>query len=250
MTYCVGMLIDAGLIMMADTRTNAGVDNISSYRKLHLFEADDRVISIATAGNLSVTQATLAKLEEGIKNEETGEIETLYTVPTLFRAAELVGKVLRETQIEIKSGYEAEGISFGATMLLGGQIGKEKLKLFLIYDVGNSISCGLDTPYLQIGELKYGKPILDRALQYETPFNEAVKLALISFDSTMRSNLAVGLPIDILMLRRGEGAKPVKYRVERDDAYFQDLSRAWGQKLREAQASIPRPPFVELPANK
>lgn len=247
MTYCVGMLIDAGLIMMADTRTNAGVDNISCYRKLHIFEAEDRFISITTAGNLSVTQATLAKLDEGIKNEETGELETLYTVPTIFRAAELVGRVLRETHTQTKAGYEAEGINFGATMLLGGRIGGEKLKLFLIYDVGNSISCGVDTPYLQIGELKYGKPILDRALNYNTPFNEAVKLGLISFDSTIRSNLAVGLPIDIIMLRSDYNSKPVKYRVNREDEYFNELSISWSRKLKEAQASIPRPPFVEVP---
>ena len=244
MTYCVGMLIDAGLIMMADTRTNAGIDNVSTFKKMHIFEGKDRFISIATAGNLSVTQATLSKLEEGIKNPETDEVETLETVPTMFRAAELVGKVLRSTQLQIKAGYEAEGVSFGATMLLGGRIGDGPLKLFLIYDVGNSISCGRETPYLQIGELKYGKPILDRALSSETPFNEAVKLGLISFDSTMRSNLAVGLPIDIVMLRNIPNSKPAFYRVERTDPYFQTLSREWGIKLREAQASIPRPPFV------
>ena len=242
------MLIDAGLIMMADTRTNAGVDNISSFRKLHVFESEDRYIALATAGNLSVTQSTLSKLDEGVLNAETGEIETLFNVPSIFRAAELVGKILRETYLSIKSGYEAEDVSFGATMLLGGRIGKGPAKLYMIYEIGNAICCGKDTPYLQIGELKYGKPILDRGLSYDLPFNEAVKLGLISFDSTMRSNLAVGLPIDIIMLRSGEKSALKQYRVERDDEYFTELSREWGKKLKEAQASIPRPPFVELPS--
>jgi len=247
MTYCIGMLVDAGLVMMADTRTNAGVDNVSCYRKLHIFENENRFISIATAGNLSVTQATLSKLEEGILNEDTGELETLWTVTSIFRAVELVGKVLRETQSEFKTGLEAEEISFGATMLLGGKVGNEQLRLYLIYEIGNAIRCGIDTPFLQIGELKYGKPILDRALSFETPFNESVKLGLISFDSTMRSNLAVGLPIDIVTLRRGENSKSSQYRIERDDTYFNQLSIAWSQKLKEAQASIPRPPFIEPP---
>lgn len=250
MTYCIGMLLDAGLIMMADTRTNAGVDNISTYRKLHTYQSDDRFIAIATAGNLSVTQSTLLRLDEGLEIEGSEVRETLYTVPSMFRAAELVGKFLRETHTQIKAGYEAEGISFGASMLMGGKIGDEPLKLFLIYDVGNAISCGKDTPYLQIGELKYGKPILDRALTFDTAFNEAVKLGLISFDSTMRSNLAVGLPIDITMLRRQNGVNAKSYRVERTDPYFQEMSREWGVKLKEAQASIPRPPFVEIPENR
>lgn len=244
------MLIDAGLIMMADTRTNAGVDNISSFRKLHIFESHDRHIALATAGNLSVTQSALSKLEEGLLNTETNEVETLYTVNSIFRAAELVGKVLRETYMAIKSGYEAEDVSFGATILLGGRIGDSEAKLYMIYEIGNSISCGKDTPYLQIGELKYGKPILDRGLSYDLPFNEAVKLGLISFDSTMRSNLAVGLPIDIVMLRRGKDSVFSQYRVERDDEYFTELSREWGRKLKEAQASIPRPPFVAPPKLK
>lgn len=246
MTYCVGMLIEAGLIMMADTRTNAGVDNISVFRKLHIYERDDRFISIATAGNLSITQSTLSKLEEGIPNAETGENDTLATVPSLFRAVQLVGRILRETRDEVSSGMHAdEGILFGATMLLGGRIGNEPLKLYMIYDAGNAIECHADTPYLQIGEFKYGKPILDRSLGYHTPLNEAVKIGLISFDSTMRSNLAVGLPIDMVTLRSGGKHPPEQFRIERDDAYFNELSRSWGQKLKEAQSAIPRPPFIK-----
>ena len=246
MTYCVGMLIEAGLVMMADTRTNAGVDNISVYRKLHIYEGDDRFIAIATAGNLSVTQSTLSKLEEGILNPETGEHETLWTVPSVFRAVQLVGRILRETRDEVTSGLHAdEGIAFGATMLLGGRVGGEALRLYMIYDAGNAIECQPDTPYLQIGEFKYGKPILDRSLDYGTPLNEAVKIGLISFDSTMRSNLAVGLPIDMVTLRNGEGQEAQPFRIERGDPYFTELSRSWGEKLREAQSLIPRPPFIK-----
>jgi putative proteasome-type protease len=245
MTYCVGMLINAGLVMMADTRTNAGVDNISCYRKLHIYDGgDDCFISIATAGNLSVTQATLSKLAEGIPNPETGEIETLWNAPSIFKAVRLVGSVLRDSRHEAEHGMEAEGVSFGATMLLGGRIGPEPLRLFMIYDAGNAIECHADTPYLQIGEYKYGKPILDRALDIATPLNEAVKLGLISFDSTMRSNLAVGLPIDMVTVRADRNCEPEYFRIDKDDSYFKELSRQWGEKLREAQAAIPRPPFI------
>ncbi len=246
MTYCVGMLIDAGLVMMADTRTNAGIDNISCYRKLHIYDGgDDCFIAIATAGNLSVTQATLSKLAEGVPNPETGEIDTLWTVPSIFKAVQLVGNVLRTTRHETEHGMEAEGVSFGATMLLGGRVGSEPLRLFLIYDAGNAIECHADTPYLQIGEYKYGKPILDRALDVNTPLNEAVKLGLISFDSTMRSNLAVGLPIDMVTVRADPACEPEYFRIDQSNAYFNDLSRQWGEKLREAQAAIPRPPFIK-----
>lgn len=244
MTYCVGMLLDSGLIMIADTRTNAGVDNISTFRKLHTFEFEDRFITIATAGSLSVTQATIAKLQEGVTEPEQDGVETLRNVPNMFRASVLVGKILRETETELKNGYQSSVVKFSATMLIGGKIGKEDQKLFLIYDLGNSIQCTKDTPYLQIGELKYGKPILDRALTYDVPFNEAVKIGLISFDSTMRSNLAVGMPLDIMMLRNGEDEKPSYYRVEREDEYFSALSSEWSRILKEAKAKIPRPPFV------
>src|SRR3546814_8755885 len=140
---------------------------------------------------------------------------------------------------------DLEGIAFGATMLLGGRVGGEALRLYMIYDAGNAIECQPDTPYLQIGEFKYGKPILDRSLDYGTPLNEAVKIGLISFDSTMRSNLAVGLPIDMVTLRNGEGQEAQPFRIERGDPYFTELSRSWGEKLREAQSLIPRPPFIK-----
>ena len=245
MTYCVGMLIEAGLVMMADTRTNAGVDNISVYRKLHVYNGADRFLAVATAGNLSITQSTLSKLEEGITNPETGEVETLWNAGSLFRAVQLVGRTLRTTRLEASTGLLAdEGISFGATMLLGGRVGAEPMRLYMIYEAGNAIECQPDTPYLQIGEFKYGKPILDRVLGYDTPLDEAVKVGLISFDSTMRSNLAVGLPIDMVTLRAGKEEKAEVYRIGRDDPYFKQLSQSWGQKLREAYGSIPRPPFI------
>jgi putative proteasome-type protease len=239
------MLIDAGLVMMADTRTNAGVDNISTYRKLHIYDGgEDCFMAIATAGNLSVTQATLSKLAEGIPNPDNDMVDTLWTMPSIFKAVQLVGSVLRNTRHEAEHGMRAQGISFGATILMGGRVGKEPLRLFMIYDAGNAIECHADTPYLQIGEYKYGKPILDRALDVSTPMNEAVKLGLISFDSTMRSNLAVGLPIDMVTVRIGAEAEPEYFRIEENNPYFKELSRQWGEKLREAQTAIPRPPFI------
>lgn len=244
MTYCIGMLLEAGLLMMADTRTNAGVDNISLYKKLHITETADRFIAVVTAGNLSVTQATLSKVAEGVVGADGETLETLASVPSLFRAAQLVGRVLHQTRVEIGAPLAAEGIDDSATLLLGGRVGQGALQLFMIYDAGNAIECQRDTPYLQIGEFKYGKPILDRALDYGTPMDEAVKIGLISFDSTMRSNLAVGLPIDMLILPRDRQAVPEMIRIQRDDPYFAEVSQLWGAKLREARATIPRPPFI------
>ncbi|HEY0053001.1 MAG TPA: peptidase, partial [Caulobacteraceae bacterium] len=193
----MGLLVRDGLVMMADTRTNAGVDNISSYRKLHLIEKPgDRVLAIATAGNLSVTQTALAMVAEGIILPDSETPETLETAPSLFRAAQILGHALSQVRREIAPQLQAAKVTAGATMLLGGQIHGGKLGLYMIYGQGNFIECGPETPYLQIGEFKYGKPILDRSLRSTTPLAEAVKLGLLSFDSTLKSNLGVGMPLD------------------------------------------------------
>lgn len=240
MTYCVGMLVAEGLVMIADSRTNAGVDNISSYRKLHvLCDMPDRLLVVATSGNLSITQTTLNLLAEedcphGRLHEATG----------LFRAAQVVGGALGATRGAMLAGLEAAKVPAAASMLLGGRIGGEPLKLFHIYSAGNFVQCQPDQPFLQIGETKYGKPILDRALGYHTPLEEAVKVGLISFDSTIRSNLAVGRPLDLLAAR-GDPALPiVQRRIESDDAYFNDLSARWSMLLNEARDTIPDPPFM------
>ena len=245
MTYCVGMLVNDGLAMIADTRTNAGVDNISSYKKLHITEVTgERVISIATAGNLSVTQTALAMVAEGIKMPGHDDIETLENVPSLFRAAQLVGYALNQVRAEIAPSLSADALKVTASMLLGGQIRGGKMGLYLIYAQGNFIECGLDTPYLQIGELKYGKPILDRALRPDTPMAEAVKLGLISFDSTIRSNVAVGPPFDMVVLNR-DTLHGYQRRIETDDPYFKDLGRRWSEALANAHRAMPAPPWLE-----
>ena len=164
MTYCVGILVDDGLVMIADTRTNAGVDNIATFRKLHLFEVPgERVITLATAGNLSASQSVLSLLSDGIEDPDTGEVETLLTVPSMYRAAQLVGRVIRQVYAVDGAEMEKRSMSFDVTMLLGGQIGQGAMRLYQVYSAGNAIEATQDTPFLQIGEPKYGKPILDRA---------------------------------------------------------------------------------------
>lgn len=245
MTYCVGLLVEDGLAMIADTRTNAGVDNISSYRKLHIVEAPgERVLAVATAGNLSVTQTAMAMVREGLRLPDSDEPETLATVPTLFRAAQLVGHAIKLVRQEIAPSLEADSLMTDATVLLGGQIAGGALGLYLIYAQGNFIECQPDTPYLQIGEFKYGKPILDRALRPETPLPEAVKLGLISFDSTLRSNISVGLPLDMIVIRKGALAGEHR-RIETDDAYFRDLGARWSGALAAAHRDMPAPPWLE-----
>ena len=243
MTYCVGLWVKEGLAMLADTRTNAGVDNISTYRKLRIFGNDGkRLIAVASAGSLSTTQAALERVQQGFSAPDTGELETLQNVASIHRAAYLVGQAVRFTKDEME-GLKQGDINFDATLLVGGSVGGEPTRLFLVYGAGNFIECGPDTPYLQIGETKYGKPILDRALTFETELDEAVKIGLISFSSTMRSNLAVGLPIDLVTARAGESRATLVHRIDDHDAYYHDLNDRWSDALRAAQASIPRPPY-------
>jgi len=247
MTYCVGMLVDEGLAMIADTRTNAGVDNISSYRKLHIFKTPgERILAVATAGNLSVTQTALALVAEGMKLPDSTEPETLETAPTLFRAAQILGHALATVRATINTPPTptADALNVNASMLLGGQIEGGKMGLYLIYGQGNFIECGADTPYLQIGELKYGKPILDRALHKSTPLSEAVKLGLISFDSTIRSNIAVGPPFDMVVIPRDK-LVGMERRIDADDPYFRDLGRRWSEALAAAHRAMPDPTWLD-----
>jgi putative proteasome-type protease len=246
MTYCVGIRPAAGLVMMADTRTNAGVDNISTYRKLHtLADSEDRLIVLASAGSLSVTQSMLGLLSEGLAPiEEDGCTRTLATVPTLFRAAQLVGEAVTLARKPIDVTLEGTGINASVSLLLGGRIGDAPLGLYLIYGEGNFIECSPDSPFLQIGERKYGKPMLDRALDWNTPLDEAVKIGLISFDAAMRSNLSVGRPLDLIAIPEDRARPVVRRRIEEDDAYYNTLSRRWGELLNEARNAIPDPPFM------
>jgi putative proteasome-type protease len=245
MTYCCGILVRDGLVMVADTRTNAGLDNISVFRKLHAFGVPgQRMMAIASSGNLSLSQSVVSTLTEGLENPETGEIETLLGAPTMFQAAQRIGRTIRQLHQKEAAALEAADVKFEVSFLFGGQIRGERVRLFMIYGAGNFIECTIDTPYLQIGEHKYGKPVLDRAIAYGTDLYDALKIGLISMDSTMRSNLAVGLPIDLLVVRRDTCTAELAYRIEPGEPYFQDLRERWSTALRAAHMAIPRPPYT------
>ncbi|MBN8533156.1 MAG: peptidase [Rhizobiales bacterium] len=244
MTYCVGIINRDGLLMIADTRTNAGLDNVATFRKLHVFrEPGQKTFVLATAGNLGFTQSVISILREGLERED-GRFERLLDQNSMFQAAQFVGEVIRYVYRTDGTAIEQHGASLDVSMLLGGQIKGRNLRLFMLYKAGNFIEATVDTPFLQIGEHKYGKPILDRAVTFTTDFNDAMKLALISMDSTMRSNLGVGLPIDILMMRRDEIDPEVEHRIEAGEPYFHDLRERWSAALRKAHNDIPPPPYL------
>jgi putative proteasome-type protease len=245
MTYCCGILVRDGLVMIADTRTNAGLDNVSTFRKLHVFEDPGaRVMVLASAGNLSLSQSVVSLLNEGIENPETGVRERLTDAPSMFQAAQRIGRAVRIIHHNDAASLEEAKLEFDVSFLFGGQIAGRRLRLFMIYPAGNFIGCTVDTPYLQIGEHKYGKPILDRAVKYDTDLYDALKIGLISMDSTMRSNLAVGLPIDLALVRRDAIRTELNYRIEPGEPYFHDLRERWSAALRAAHIAIPRPPYV------
>jgi putative proteasome-type protease len=243
MTYCVGLYLKDGLVMLSDTRTNAGVDNISIFSKMHIYEVpDERFLTVMSAGNLGVTQAVVNLLHEGI---DTGErIETLYTAPSMFRAAQLVGEAVRRVYRTDGPTLEAQNIKFDVSLLLGGQLKGRGMRLFQIYAAGNFIEATPDTPFLQIGETKYGKPILDRVLQFNTDPRDGVKLVLVSMDSTLRSNLTVGMPIDLMVYRRDVLRAEIRRRITDDDPYFRMIREGWSEALREAYRAIPRPDWM------
>ena len=248
MTYCCGILVSDGLVMIADTRTNAGLDNISTFRKLHVFrKPGERVMALASSGNLSISQSVVSMLNEGMDNPATGEIDTLMNAPTMFQAAQRIGNAIRRVHDIEGPALEASEVKFDVSFLFGGQIKGEKLRLYMIYTAGNFIECTTDTPYLQIGEHKYGKPILDRAVRYGIDIYDSLKIALISMDSTLRSNLSVGMPIDVTVVRRDTCDAELIYRIEPGDPYFHDVSERWSAALRAAHIAIPRPPYVTTP---
>jgi putative proteasome-type protease len=245
MTYCVALRLKDGLVMLSDTRTNAGVDNIACFAKMHLVEIPgERVICLTTAGNLSVAQSVVNLVTEGFQSELSGETENLNSVPTMFRAAQLIGEALSKVYKVHGESMKAQGVAYDVAILLGGQIRGRTMRLFEIYSAGNFIEATEDTPFLQIGEHKYGKPILDRAAQYETDPYDAVKLALVSMDSTLRSNLTVGLPVDLMVYRRDALKVALKRRISEDDQYFRALRESWSKALRDAYRAIPRPDWA------
>ena len=246
MTYCLGMLLDAGLILMADTRTNAGIDNFSSFKKLHtLCDDRDRQIYACSAGSLSISQSVIGLIQEGLPaGEDVQMTRTLKGATSMFRAAQLVGDAVQIASQTVGAALATINASSSVSLLLAGRVGKRPPGLYLVYNAGNFIECKADVPFLQIGETKYGKPILDRGLDFDTPLHEAVKVGFLSFDSAMRSNLGVARPIDLLVMPRDPRQPVFQRRIEPDDEYFNDLSMRWSRYLHEATSNIPNPPWM------
>ncbi len=238
MTYCVGLLLNAGIVCLSDTRTNAGLDNISTYLKMFTFEdPGERVIVIMTAGSLSVSQTTLAQLREAIEAPDATEETSIMLAPTLLQVAEIVGNRLAAVREEIDHKLSAsQGAS--ASMIVAGQRRGGAMRLFLIYPEGNFIEATEDTPFLQIGEHKYGKPILDRVVRPDTSLADAQKAVLLSMDSTLRSNLSVGMPLDLCVIERDACRVGHRRRIEAGDPQFRAMSEAWSNALREGFARI------------
>ncbi len=246
MTYCVGMVLDAGLVLMSDTRTNSGVDNISVFRKMfHWCKPGERVISIMTAGNLATTQAVISHLEERTKAPGDRH-NSLLELPTMFQVAAETGRLLRDTvrETQDENGMTGKG-RFTASLIVAGQIKGMEPRLFLIYPEGNFIEASWDTPFFQIGETKYGRPIILRGYDRKMSFEDAAKLLMVSFDSTLKANLSVGLPLDLLVIARDEYKPLHERRIEAGDAYFESISRSWSDALRNAFYSLPDYTFFQ-----
>jgi len=245
MTYCVALYLDEGLVMLADTRTNAGVDNISTFKKMTVWETPgERTIAMMTAGNLAVSQAVVNLIQEGIELEDQDkQTGTILTVPTMFQAARLVGQAVREVRKVDGEALEATDGGFNVSIILGGQIAGRTMRLFRIYTEGNFIEATADTPYIQIGEHKYGKPILDRVAPADTNLVSAVKLCLISMDSTVRSNLSVGPPFDSFVYRMDQCGSAMTRRIEAEDPYFREIANGWSDALKTAYLAMADPPW-------
>jgi putative proteasome-type protease len=245
MTYCIGLCLRDGLVLLADSRTNAGPDNIATFNKLHVAAPGDRVVAMMTAGNLAITQAVVARVMDGLGIAPNEPFETLMTVRTMHDAAKLVGNAIRATFADYAPSMEAQSLIFDATVLLAGQIAGGKMQMYQVYSAGNFIEATMEQPYLQLGELKYGKPILDRVARYDTSLEDAVKLSLISMDSTLRSNSSVGLPADMLVYRRDTMKVGARHRFEEDDAYFRSIRDMWSEALRSAYRALPTPHWLD-----
>ncbi len=239
MTYAVGMRLNRGLVFMSDTRTNAGVDNISTFNKMFNWTVEgERSITLLTAGNLATTQATVSLLEERTK-VPADRSPSILEAPTMFQVAQLVANTVQDViEQHARAGQQADS-AFHATMILGGQIKGGPSRLFLIYPEGNFIEASDDTPFFQIGETKYGRPILVRAYDPDMSFSETVKLLLVSFDSTIKANLSVGAPLDLFEYDEDSFDVGKRTRFEADDVFFRTISDGWGDALKSALSKLP-----------
>ena len=239
MTYCVGLLLQDGMVLLSDTRTNAGLDNISTYRKMFVFEnMGERVIAIMTAGSLSITQTTIARLRDAIDDPEATGDTSILMAPTMLKVAEIVGNTLASVRSTVEEKLSAMNQGATASMIVAGQRKNGTMRMFLIYPEGNFIEATEDTPFLQIGEHKYGKPILDRVVKRTTSLADAQKAVLLSMDSTLRSNLSVGMPLDLCVIERDTCKVGQRRRIEAGDKGFSAMSEAWSDALRDGFTRI------------
>jgi len=242
MTYCVGIKLDAGLVFMSDSRTNAGLDQISTYRKMMVYEKPgERFMVMLSAGNLSISQSVREILQVEKIEGADGVPITIWNAKSMFDAVRVLGAAVRRVHDQDGAALAAAGVDFNASMIFGGQIEGEAMRLFLVYSAGNFIEATRETCYFQIGESKYGKPVLDRLITPTTPLETAAKCALVSMDSTLKSNLGVGLPLDLLVYREGELATDRVVCIDERNPYFQMIRSSWGQRLREVFDSLEDP---------
>ena len=240
MTYCVGLLLDTGLVMLSDSRTNAGVDQINTFRKMTTFQlANDRVLVLMSAGNLAISQAVVNLLQETPEGSDARP--PIYHASNMFNAARVVGDALREIHERDGESLREQGHEFNGTFILGGQIKGEEPRLFHVYSAGNFIESSPDTPYFQIGESKYGKPIIDRVISRSSSLAQAAKCALVSMDSTIRSNLSVGPPLDLAIIRRDEFRLATHISIDMENEYFRMIRTRWGFALQEVFSELPNP---------
>ncbi|ABM95797.1 proteasome-type protease [Methylibium petroleiphilum] len=242
MTYCVGVRLNAGLVFLSDSRTNAGLDQISTFRKMMVYEKPgDRFMVLLSAGNLSISQSVREILQvEKLENGDKPPL-TIWNATSMFDAVRVLGSAVRRVHEQDGASLKRAGIDFNASMIFGGQIGGEAMRLFLVYSAGNFIEATRETCYFQIGESKYGKPILDRMITPATSLDEAAKCALVSMDSTLKSNLSVGLPLDLLVYQDGRFQTEQIVCIDEHNEYFRMIRGSWGQKLRAAFESIDAP---------
>lgn len=243
MTYCVAMRLEAGLVFLSDSRTNAGMDQISTFRKMTVYEREgDRVLVMLSAGNLAITQAVKQLVGNETIEGADGEPCTIWTAKSLFDVARIVGSCVRKVHARDAAALKQHGIDFNCSLIIGGQIGDEPMRLFNVYAAGNFVEAGVDgVCYFQIGESKYGKPVIDRVITPRTPLQEAAKCALISMDSTLKSNLSVGLPLDMLVYEAHALKVDKLIHIDESNPYFRMIRSTWGQRLRQVFDSIPEP---------
>ena len=245
MTYCVAVMLDAGMVFASDSRTNAGMDQVSVFSKMHMIKREgERLIVVLSSGNLSMTQSAINLLEHQSRN--TDSERTINNADSMFEIADLIGNALREVKRRDGPYLQQSNIEANASFIVGGQIRGEHQRLFHVYNEGNFIEATPETPYFQIGESKYGKPVIDRVVTRHTGLLDAAKCVLVSFDSTMRSNISVGLPIDVLVYNNNSLKPGIVRRIEETDTYFNMIHNQWGEGLRRVFAQIPNPQWDDV----